>query len=178
MMVWFEKSSSPRKQEHPFIWRTTFRCSSYSSMAPPTLMNEGRAGLSAAQNTTATRKQKMICIRCHPNFRGKEYPWCDWALIQFELSTGVKKDFPCHVLAYVPRQSDNGTTFNLIGQSCHKPTGCQSFLFTEWSFRKEFHVVSATPLVALCLVLCSSSDLNGNVLVINKQWGEIAVILL
>ena len=116
--------------------------------------------------TDATTKEKMICIRCNPNFRSKGYPWYNWALIQFELSTGLKKDFPCCVLACVPRQSDNGTTFDLIVQSCHTPTGRESFLFTEWLFRKEFHVVSATALVTLCLNLCSSSDLNGNVLVV------------
>jgi hypothetical protein len=26
-------------------------------------------------NTDATKKEKMICIRCHPNFRGKGYAW-------------------------------------------------------------------------------------------------------
>jgi hypothetical protein len=38
-------------------------------------------------------------------------------------------------------------------------------------FRKEFHVVSASAsaLVTLCLVLCSSSHLNGNVLVIKDR---------
>jgi hypothetical protein len=72
-------------------------------------------------------------------------------------------------LACVPRQSDNGTTFDLIVQSCHKPTGPELFFFTKWLFRKEFHVLSATALVTLCLVLCSSSNLNGNVLVINNR---------
>jgi hypothetical protein len=96
--------------------------------------------------TDSVTKEKMICI-C--------YPWYDWALIQFELSTGVKKDFPCRVVACVPRQTNNGFSFDLIVQSCHEPTGRESFLFTEWSFRKEFHVVSATALVTLCLVLCS-----------------------
>jgi hypothetical protein len=110
----------------------------------------------------------MICICCHPNFRAKGYPWYDWALIQFELSTGVKKDFPCCVVACVPRQTDNGFSFDLIVQSCYEPTGRESFLFTEWSFRKEFHVVSATAMVTLCLVLCSS-DLNGDVLVVNDR---------
>ena len=118
--------------------------------------------------TDSVTKEKMICIRCHPNFRAKGYPWYDWALIQFELSTGVKKDFPCRVVACVPRQTDNGFSFDLIVQSCHEPTGRESFLFTEWSFRKEFHVVSATALVTLCLVLCSS-DLNGDVLVVNDR---------
>ena len=118
--------------------------------------------------TDSSTKEKMICIRCHPNFRAKGYPWYDWALIQFELSTGVKKDFPCRVVACVPRQTDNGFSFDLIVQSCYEPTGRESFLFTEWSFRKDFHVVSATALVALCLVLCSS-DLNGDVLVVNDR---------
>ncbi len=76
--------------------------------------------------TDATTKKKMICIRCHTNFRGKGYPWYDWALIQFELSAWVKKDFPCCVLACVPRQSDNGTTFDLIVQNCHKPVASRS----------------------------------------------------
>ncbi len=111
-------------------------------------------------HSDATTKEKMICIRCHPNYRGQGYPWKNWALIQFELSTGVKKDFPCHVLPCIPRQSNNGTTFDLIVQSCHEYSGRELFLFTELSFRNEFNVVSATALVILCVVLCRSSDLN------------------
>ena len=68
--------------------------------------------------TDATTKEKMICICCHPNFRGKGYPWYDWALIQFELNTGVKKDFLCRVLACVPRQTDNtGTTLTSLSKA-------------------------------------------------------------
>ena len=110
----------------------------------------------------------MICICCHPNFRGKGNPWYNGALIQFELSKGVNNDFLCRVLACIPRQTDNGAHFDLIVQSCHGPSDRESFLFTEWLFRKEFHEVRATALVTLCLVLCIS-DLNRDVLVVNDR---------
>jgi hypothetical protein len=83
--------------------------------------------------TDATTKEKMICIFCHPNFRAKGYPWYDWALIQFELSTGVKMDFPCCVLACVPSNAkmkqlsttlSKAVTNQPVASHSSSPSGC------------------------------------------------------
>ena len=76
----------------------------------------------------------------------------------------MEKDFPCCILACRPRETDDGMDFELVVQSCHERTGRESAFLTQWSFKKEFHVVKASALVTLCFVL-GGNDLSneGNV---------------
>ena len=127
---------------------------------------------------TAT-DEKMVSIRCHPNFRGKGYSWYDWALIRYEDDDGNEKEYPSRVLSCIPRQSRNAgietDAFDLVIQCCGKPTGRESFLFTEWTFQKEFHVVSSEAVVSLCFVLGSPKQPDSNVLVVSDKlkWASM-----
>ena len=62
----------------------------------------------------------------------------------------------------------HGTMYDLVVQSCGQPTGRESILFTEWSFNRDFYVVPATALVALCFVLVSNPA-DGSVLVVKDE---------
>jgi hypothetical protein len=118
--------------------------------------------------------EKLICIRCHPNYRGKGFCWYDWAFIRFEDDRGQMRDYPCRILSCIPRKlGGNETTFDLVVQSCGQPTGRESILFTEWSFNRDFYVVPATALVTLCFVLVSNAA-DGSVLVVKdkSQWAS------
>jgi hypothetical protein len=127
---------------------------------------------------TAT-EEKMVSVRCHPNFRGKGYSWYDWALICYEDDDGNEREYPSRVLSCIPRYSSiagiETTTFDLVIQCCGKPTGRESFLFTEWTFKKEFHVVSSEAIVGLCFVLGSPEQLDANVLVVSDKdkWASM-----
>jgi hypothetical protein len=105
-------------------------------------------------------KRKCISIRAHPNFQGDGFPWHDWAFIQFEDDHGHLDDFPCRILSCGHRHGDCGeeSTFDLVVQSCNKPTGCKSVLFTEWAF--------STALVSLCFVLFNGLELTDTVFVV------------
>jgi hypothetical protein len=119
--------------------------------------------------------EKMVSIRCHPNYRGKRYSWYDWALIRYEDDDGNEMEFPSRVVSCIPRHSSiagiEKTTFDIIIQCCGKPTGRKSLLFTAWTFEKEFHVVSSEAVVSLCFVL-QGSDLDSDVLVVTdrQKW--------
>jgi hypothetical protein len=119
--------------------------------------------------------EKMVSIRCHPNYRGKGYSWYDWALIRYEDDDGNEMEFPSRVVSCIPRHSSiagiEKTTFDIIIQCCGKPTGRKSLLFTAWTFEKEFHVVSSEAVVSLCFVL-QGSDLDSDVLVVTdrQKW--------
>ena len=126
--------------------------------------------------------EKMVSIRCHPNYRGKGYPWYDWALIRYEDDDGNDKEYPSRVVSCIPRHSSvagiETTTFDLIIQCCAKPEdgeGRESFLFTEWTFSKEFHVVSSEAIVGLCFVLPSPGVDDSNVLVVTEKekWASM-----
>ena len=114
--------------------------------------------------------EKLISIRCHPNYRGKGSPWYDWALIQYEFDNGDVIDFPSRIVSCIPRFTSSGmeTSCDLVVQCCSKPSGRESLLFTEWYFKKDFHVVSATAIVRLCFVLVSS-EVDGTVLVVKDK---------
>jgi hypothetical protein len=75
------------------------------------------------------------------------------------------RDYPCRIVSCIPRNNKgNETKFDLVVQSCGQPTGCKSILFTEWSFKRDFYIVPATALVALCFVL-DSNPADGSVCV-------------
>ena len=122
-------------------------------------------------------KEKCISIRAHPNFRGKGFPWYDWALIRFEDDDGNLDDFPCRIMSCIRRQGHTAeeSTFDLVVQSCSKPTGRESILFTEWTFNKEFHVVASTALVSLCYVLVDGWELTDTVFVVKDKgkWASL-----
>jgi hypothetical protein len=121
--------------------------------------------------------EKMIRIRCHPNYRGKGFAWYDWAFIRFEDDSGQTRDYPCRILSCIPRNNlgneSPSDTFDLVVQSCGQPTGRESILFTEWSFSRDFYIVPATALVTLCFVLVSNPT-DGSVLVVKdkSQWAS------
>jgi hypothetical protein len=103
--------------------------------------------------------EKMVSIRSHPNFRGKGNSWYDWALIRFVNDDGNESEYPSRVVSIIPRHSgiktenETSTTFDLIIQCCGEHAGRESFLFTQWTFNKKFHVVSSEAIVGLCFVL-------------------------
>ena len=116
--------------------------------------------------------EKMVSIRCHPNYRGKGYSWYDWALIRYEDEDGNETEFPSRVVSCIPRHSSiagiEKTTFDLIIQCCGEPSGRKSFLFTAWTFKKEFYVVSSESVVGLCFVL-QGPELDSDVLVVTDK---------
>ena len=65
-------------------------------------------------------------------------------------------------------------TFDLIIQCCGAPTGRESFLFTEWTFERDFYIVSSEAVVGLCFVL-QSSEVDSNVLVVTdrERWATL-----
>ena len=122
------------------------------------------------------KDEKLISIRCHPNYRGKGFPWYDWAVIRFKDDNGDETDFPSRILSCIPRYGSSGTespTYDIVIQCCDEPTGRESQLFTEWSFNKDFYVVSTTAIVGLCFVLVSS-EIDGTVLVVKdrSEWAS------
>jgi hypothetical protein len=123
--------------------------------------------------------EKMVSICCHPNFRGKGYSWYDWTLVRYEDEHGNEKEYPSRVLSCIPRYSSiagiETTTFDQIIQCCGKPTGRESFLFTEWNFQKEFHVVSSEAIVGLCFVLGEPEQQDSDVLVVSdkEKWASM-----
>ena len=122
----------------------------------------------------ATTDEKMIAIRCHPNFRGKGYAWYDWVIIRYEDEGGIKTKFPSHVLSCVPRHSIGidgieTITFDLIVQCCGERTGRKSFLFTAWTFEEDFHIVSSDAVVDLCFILQGPELGAGDVLVVTDR---------
>jgi hypothetical protein len=135
---------------------------------------EGRIRCCTEYHKYSTKTdEKMVSIRCHPNYRGKGYSWYDWALIRFEDDDGNEKEYPSRVVSCLPRHETN--TFDLIIQCCGEPTGRESFLFTEWTFRKEFYVVSSEAIVSLCFVL-GTHDLDSNsVLIVTDKlkWASM-----
>ena len=120
--------------------------------------------------------ERLISLRCHPNYRSREYPWYDWAIIRTENKEGVEEEYPSRILSCIPRfaGAGNDTTFDLVVQFCSRPSGRESFLFTEWLFNTDFYVISATALVGLCFVLVSS-EAEGKVLVVTdkNKWASI-----
>ena len=118
--------------------------------------------------------EKMVSIRCHPNYRGKGYCWNDWALIRYVYDDGDVKDFPSRVVCCcIPRHNIidgvETTTFDLVVQCCGEPTGRESFLFTEWTFNKTFHVVSSEAVVQLCFVPLESTTPDSDVLIVSEK---------
>ena len=113
---------------------------------------------------------RLISLRCHPNYRGKGHPWYDWVIVRTEDDNGDETEYPSRVVSCIRRfdVEDNDTTFDLVVQCCTTPTGRESFLYTEWNFSKKFYAVPATALVSLCFVLISS-EANGTVLVVNDR---------
>ena len=51
----------------------------------------------------ANTDEKMIAIRCHPNFRGKGYAWYDWVIIRYEDEDGIKTEITCLELCTTPQ---------------------------------------------------------------------------
>ena len=89
----------------------------------------------------ANTDEKMIAIRCHPNFRGKGYAWYDWVIIRYEDADGIKTEFPSRVLSCVPRHSTGidgieTITFDLIVQCCGERTGQSPFCSLHGRSRK------------------------------------------
>ena len=92
-------------------------------------------------------------------------------------------EFPSRIVSCIPRptssiiaggdKTETTTTFDLIIQCCGAPTGRESFLFTEWTFEKEFYV-SSEAIVGLCFVL-GSPDIDSNVLVVadRETWASM-----
>jgi len=104
-------------------------------------------------------RDTLISIRCHPNYRGKEIPWYDWALVRFVDDNGETKDYPSRIVCCIKRHGIQ-STFDLVVQCCDSCTGRESILFTEWTFKTDFYVVSATAVVSLCFVIPSSFHTN------------------
>jgi hypothetical protein len=117
--------------------------------------------------------ERLISLRCHPNFRGKGHPWYDWAVVRTEDGEGNVGEFPSRIVSCIPRFDvlKEETSFDLVVQCCTERTGRESFLFTEWSFVTDFFVLPATSLVGLCFVVVSS-DADSTVLVVNhkSEW--------
>ncbi|KAI2502015.1 hypothetical protein MHU86_12418 [Fragilaria crotonensis] len=88
-------------------------------------------------------------------------------------------EYPSRIVSCIPRHSCFGgietTTFDLIIQCCGKPTGRESFLFTEWTFEKEFHVVSSEAIVGLCFVPSNPDLADSDVLVVTDRdkWASM-----
>jgi hypothetical protein len=88
------------------------------------------------------------------------------------------KDFPSRVVCCIPCHNIvdgvETTTFDLVVQCCGEPTGRESFLFTEWTFNKTFHVVSSEAVVQLCFVL-ESTTLDSDVLIVTEKekWASM-----
>jgi hypothetical protein len=121
--------------------------------------------------------ERLISLRCHPNYRSKGYPWYDWAIIRTENpKDGTEEEYPSRILSCIPRIAGdgNGMSYDLVVQFCSHPSGRESFLFTEWLFNTDYYVVSATALVGLCFVLVSS-EADGKVLVVKDktEWSSI-----
>ena len=52
-------------------------------------------------------KDKMIHVRCHPNYRSSGKGWYDWAYIRFEDPDGESStDYPSKILSCIPRHRD------------------------------------------------------------------------
>jgi hypothetical protein len=99
---------------------------------------------------------RLISIRCHPNYRGTGHSWYDWAIVRFEDVFGICTDYPSRILSVIPRPStstDESIPFDLVVQCCEKRTGRESILFTEWAFNSDFYSISAEAVVGLCFVL-------------------------
>ena len=81
-------------------------------------------------------------------------------------------------MSCIPRRSSidgvEKTTLDLIIQCCGEPSGRMSFLFTAWTFKKEFYVVSSESVVGLCFVL-QGPELDSDVLVVTDKlkWPSI-----
>jgi hypothetical protein len=79
----------------------------------------------------------------------------------------------------IPRHSCIGgietTHFDLIIQCCDKRTGRESFLFTKWTFKKEFNVVSSEAMVGLCFVQNYPNHADADVLVATDRdkWASM-----
>lgn len=119
--------------------------------------------------------ERLISLRCHPNYRSKGHPWYDWAIIRTENDDGSEEEYPSRILSCIPRVGAGGDmTYDLVVQFCSKPSGRESFLFTEWLFDTDYYVVSAMALVGLCFVLVSS-EAEGKVLVVKDktEWSSI-----
>ena len=119
--------------------------------------------------------ERLISLRCHPNYRSKGHPWYDWAIIRTENDDGSEGDYPSRILSCIPRVAGvgNDMTYDLVVLCCSHPSGRESFLFTEWLFNTNYYVVSATALVGLCFVLVSS-EAEGKVLVVKDkpEWSS------
>jgi hypothetical protein len=126
----------------------------------------------------ADTDEKMISIRCHPNYRGKGYAWYDWVLIQYEDKDGNESNFPSRVVSCIPRHTSvagiETTTFDLVIQCCGEPSGRKSFLFTAWTFKTDYYVVSSEAIVGLCFVL-QGPELDSDVLVVTDKlkWASM-----
>ena len=125
--------------------------------------------------------EKMISIRSHPNYRGKGYPWYDWALIRFIDDDGDETEYPSRVLSIIPRNSsmddignETMTTFDLIIQCCGERAGRRSFLFDQWTFDKKFYAVSSEAIVSLCFVL-ENPVADSDVIVVTEKekWASM-----
>jgi hypothetical protein len=71
-------------------------------------------------------------------------------------------------VSFTPRRSSidgiEKTTFDLIILCCDEPSGRKSFLFTAWTFKKEFYVVSSESVISLSFVR-QGPELDSDVLV-------------
>ena len=103
---------------------------------------------------------RVISLRCHPNYREKGHPWYDWVLVRTEDDNGNDEEYPSRVVS-CNRRFD--VKYNEI-----TPTGRESFLYTEWNFSPKFYVLPATALASLGFVLVSS-EAHGTVLVVNDR---------
>jgi hypothetical protein len=87
--------------------------------------------------------------------------------------------YPSRVVSIIPRSGTSiagieQSTFDLIIQCCGELAGRQSFLFTQWTFKKEFHVVSSEAVIGLCFVLEGPDDDSDVLLVTDKEdWASM-----
>ncbi len=103
-------------------------------------------------------QQKLIAIRCHPNYQGRGYPWYDWAIIRYADDDDNHQEYPSRILSCIPRNIVEGhdeTTFDLIIQCCDKPTGCDSICSQSQHTRKASML--SMPLQLFLSVLLTSA---------------------
>ena len=91
---------------------------------------------------------------------------------------GHKSEYPSCVVSIIPRhrsiktENETTTTFDLIIQCCGEHAGRESFLFTQWTFNKKFHVVSSEAIVGLCF---ESPIVDSDILVVTdkEKWASM-----
>ena len=118
---------------------------------------------------------RLISIRCHPNYRGTGHAWYDWAIIRFEDDSGASKDYPSRILSVISRpcsDSQEKVSFELVVQCCEKKTGRQSILYSEWIFSRDFYLISADAIVGLCFVI-ESDDRTVFVVEDRSNWASL-----